>query len=117
MDTRSQHLLFDGLCAREIAPGDVDQIKKIIEKNLTVVAKIEHKFSPQGETIVFILSESHFSLHTYPENNYISMDIYVCNQTTDLAKIVEEIKKEIPFKKSEQKILSRGTVGYSNSKE
>ena len=76
MDTRSQHLIFDAVCERDFTENDIDSIKQIIEKNLTVIKKIEHKFSPQGETIVFILSESHFTIHTYPENRYLSMDIY-----------------------------------------
>ena len=103
MDTRSQHLLFDAVLENDLTPKDVDHIKAVIEKNLTVVNRIEHKFTPQGETIVFILSESHFTLHTYPENKFISMDIYVCNMDIDLKKIVNEISAQIPFEKIDQR--------------
>lgn len=112
MDTRSQHLLFDAVLEREIQESDIETIKSVIEKNLTVVSRIEHKFSPHGETIVFILAESHFSIHTYPENNYISMDIYVCNMQTDLNKILEEIKEKVPFVKTEMKLVERGRIGH-----
>lgn len=112
MDTRSQHLLFDAVLEREIREADIEAIKSIIEKNLTVVSRVEHKFSPHGETIVFILAESHFSIHTYPENNYISMDIYVCNMETDLQKILDEIKINVPLVKTETKIVQRGRIGY-----
>ena len=95
MDTRSQHLLFDAVLEKDLTSDDVNHIKAVIENNLTVVNRIEHKFTPQGETIVFILSESHFTLHTYPENKFISMDIYVCNLEIDLKKIINEISKEI----------------------
>ena len=81
MDTRSQHLLFDAVLERDLTDADVEHIKLVIEKNLTVVDRIEHKFTPQGETIVFILSESHFTLHTYPENRFISLDIYAVSYT------------------------------------
>lgn len=111
MDTRSQHLLFDAVCERDLLPSDIDHIKEVIEKNLTVVDRIEHKFSPQGETIVFILSESHFTLHTYPENRFISLDVYVCNMDTDLKKIVNEISKVVPFEKVDQRFLARGKIG------
>ena len=110
MDTRSQHLIFDAVCEKELTKENIETIKSIIEKNLTVVSRIEHQFSPQGETIVFILSESHFSIHTYPEHNYFSMDIYVCNMETDLGLIVEEMKKAIGFEKVSSKILHRGTI-------
>lgn len=111
MDTRSQHLLFDAVLENDLTPQNIEHIKSVIEKNLTVVNRIEHKFTPQGETIVFILSESHFTLHTYPENKFISMDIYICNLETDLKKIVNEIAKDIPFEKIDQRFLTRGKIG------
>ena len=111
MDTRSQHLIFDAVCERDFTENDIDSIKQIIEKNLTVIKKIEHKFSPQGETIVFILSESHFTIHTYPENRYLSMDIYICNLETNLEAILQEIKQSVPFEKVDCRILQRGKIG------
>jgi S-adenosylmethionine/arginine decarboxylase-like enzyme len=111
MDTRSQHLLFDAVLEKDLTSADVDHIKQVIEKNLTVVNKIEHKFTPHGETIVFILAESHFSLHTYPENKFISLDIYVCNMETDLKKIIKEISEVVSFEKIDQKFLARGKIG------
>jgi S-adenosylmethionine/arginine decarboxylase-like enzyme len=111
MDTKSQHLLFDAVLDRDLESADIDHIKKVIENNLTVVNKVEHKFTPQGETVVFILSESHFTIHTYPENRFISMDIYVCNLETNLDKIVEEISAKIPFAEVDKKILERGNLG------
>lgn len=112
MDTRSQHLIFDAVCERDFTDADIDAIKLIIENNLTVVKKIEHKFTPHGETIVFILSESHFTIHTYPEHRYLTMDIYVCNLSTDLEKIVDLIKAKVPFEKVDVRILERGKIGY-----
>jgi S-adenosylmethionine/arginine decarboxylase-like enzyme len=112
MDTRSQHLIFDAVCARDFTEADIDIIKTIIEENLTVIKRMEHKFTPYGETIVFILSESHFTIHTYPEHRYLSLDIYVCNLETNLDKIMEKIKSSIPFEKIDSKILHRGKIGH-----
>ncbi len=111
MDTRSQHLLFDAVCENDLTQANIESIKEIIEARLTVVNKIEHKFTPQGETIVFILAESHFTLHTYPENKFISLDIYVCNMDVDLQKIVNEISQKVNFEKVEQRIIPRGKIG------
>jgi len=47
--------------------------------NLTVVAKAFHQFEPQGATGVLVLSESHFSAHTYPENGLVYVDVFCCN--------------------------------------
>jgi S-adenosylmethionine/arginine decarboxylase-like enzyme len=105
--------LFDAVCVDDLTASDVDHIKNVIEKHLTVVQKIEHKFHPQGETIVFILAESHFTLHTYPENKYFSLDVYVCNLNIDLNKVIEEISKEVQLAKTDFKILRRGKIGTS----
>ena len=53
--------------------------EKIIYK-IAKAAQVEilnvasHKFEPQGFTLVALLSESHFSFHTFPERGVISFD-------------------------------------------
>lgn len=48
-----------------------------------ILQKIEHQFDPQGCTILYLLSESHISIHTFPEKNYIALDIYTCRNYSD----------------------------------
>jgi S-adenosylmethionine decarboxylase len=53
----------------------------ICEKyNFTILNKTEHVFEPQGLTILYLLSESHISIHTFPEKNYLALDIYTCRE-------------------------------------
>lgn len=49
----------------------------------TVLQKSSHEFEPQGFTSIYLLSESHISIHTFPEKNYASIDIYTCRQYPD----------------------------------
>ena len=51
--------------------------------NLHIVNKIHHAFLPQGKTIVYILSESHLAIHTWPEKNTIHVDLISCKNTTE----------------------------------
>ena len=46
---------------------------------LTIIDMKYNQFEPQGVSIVFLLSESHLSLHTWPENGKISLDLFSCN--------------------------------------
>ena len=50
------------------------------QHSFSVLGKIEHQFTPQGCSLVYLLSESHISVHTFPEKNYIAMDIYTCRE-------------------------------------
>jgi S-adenosylmethionine decarboxylase len=48
-----------------------------------ILNKIQHKFQPQGFTTLYLLSESHISIHTFPEKQYAAIDIYTCRQYKD----------------------------------
>ena len=51
--------------------------------DFTVLNRASHEFSPQGLSILYLLSESHISIHTFPERDYIALDIYTCREYTD----------------------------------
>ena len=52
---------------------------KIVEQfQLNVVAKASHQFEPFGFTGVYVLSESHLSIHTFVEERKIALDLYTC---------------------------------------
>jgi len=39
-----------------------------------------HRFSPNGVSGVVVISESHLSVHTWPEDGYVALDIYTCGE-------------------------------------
>lgn len=83
-----RHFIFELFgCDRPI----LDDLRKIesalvtgaAEAGATVVGKVFHKFAPQGVTGVVIISESHISIHTWPEAGYAAVDIFTCSERTD----------------------------------
>lgn len=59
-------------------------LKNICYKNeFEILKEIDYSFQPIGCSIIFLLSESHLSVHTFPEKNHISFDIYTCRQYND----------------------------------
>ncbi len=55
-------------------------IQQLIQQfNLTNLGSVFHNFSPAGFTAVVCLSESHISIHTWPEFGKINLDIYLSN--------------------------------------
>lgn len=69
----------------ETIDGIKPLLEEIIEKlNLNVVGMIEHQFEPYGATILYLLKESHLTVHTYVKERACSINLYTCNANTDL---------------------------------
>ena len=47
----------------------------------TVLKTVYEKFEPQGVTVICLLSESHISIHTWPEEGKAACDIYTCGDS------------------------------------
>jgi S-adenosylmethionine decarboxylase proenzyme len=58
-------------------------LKAIIDAGLTIVGDSFFQFEPQGVTGTVLLAESHLAIHTWPEHGFVTIDVYVCNYTTD----------------------------------
>jgi S-adenosylmethionine decarboxylase proenzyme len=50
------------------------------QHNFTILGELEHTFQPEGSSLVLLLSESHLSIHTFPERRFLSFDLYTCRQ-------------------------------------
>jgi len=44
-----------------------------------------------GSTGAVVLAESHLAIHTWPERNSATLDVYVCNYTSDNTAKAEEV--------------------------
>ncbi len=44
----------------------------------TVLSGHFHQFEPHGVSGVLVISESHFSVHTWPEHGYAALDLFTC---------------------------------------
>lgn len=56
---------------------------QIEENGLCKVGEVYHNFEQGGYTAVVCLTESHLSIHTWPENNYLTFDIFLSNHLKD----------------------------------
>lgn len=108
MNTDSSHLILDLWMEGEWSDEWVVRASKLVEENFTVVRKSSHTFEPHGETVAFILSESHYTLHSYPEENYISLDIYICRRDFDFLPLVNELEQYLPITRIHHRNLRRG---------
>jgi S-adenosylmethionine decarboxylase proenzyme len=57
--------------------------RAVDDSGLTIVGDSFFQFEPQGVTGTVLLAESHLAIHTWPEAGFVTVDVYVCNYTTD----------------------------------
>lgn len=69
--------------------------KLIAQHRLCKLGEVYHNFSPAGFTAVVCLSESHLSVHTWPEFGLINTDIYLSNFSRNNDAVVHNIYEEI----------------------
>ena len=63
--------------------------------DLKVVGDKHHLFKgSNGITYCFILSQSHFVVHTWPEINKVYFDIFTCNKKLDTKKSIKILSQE-----------------------
>jgi len=82
---QSKHLLLELYKCDYEKLNDESFLRCLLNKaaklaNATVLNLISNKFEPQGVTAIALLSESHISIHTWPESSYSAIDIFTCGQ-------------------------------------
>lgn len=66
----------------------------VADAGLTTVGSLFHSFGEGcGVTGVVVLAESHLSLHTWPEDGYVTLDVYVCSYDCDNSSKAEALFK------------------------
>ena len=73
-----------------IEPLCLDLVDKL---GLTVVNSCSYQFVPYGTTLIYLLTESHLSVHTFVEEREIAIDLFTCTVGANLHQAVEIIKE------------------------
>lgn len=74
----------------------------------SVLSVQAQQFEPQGATVLVLLSESHVSIHTYPEKGFAALDCYTCGETVDPQKAIDYMIQILRPDKVYAKKLVRG---------
>ncbi|MBC7194620.1 MAG: S-adenosylmethionine decarboxylase proenzyme [Caldisericia bacterium] len=113
METKGMHLILElSGCDREII-NDIEKVRQVLTEaaivaNAEILETVFHKFSPQGVSGVVVISESHLSIHTWPEKSYAAIDIYTCGKHTMPWEAYKYIKRHFKAKKIYLTSLQRG---------
>lgn len=83
-------------------------VNACVKSGATVLSHQSKKFDPQGVTVLILLSESHLSIHTWPERNTAALDIFTCGQETFPTKGYEYLLKELNAEELGFSLVRRG---------
>jgi S-adenosylmethionine decarboxylase len=92
---------------------DADMLEKVVMEGITmsnmhVVEVIKHKFQRgMGVSIIALLAESHFAVHTWPEGNYATIDVYTCGNSSDPIMAFDHVAKHFNAKRCERYFTDR----------
>jgi S-adenosylmethionine decarboxylase len=83
-------------------------IVEIAQEACVVILNIYmHKFEPQGVTGAAVISESHITVHTWPEHHYAAVDVFTCGENALPKRAVQVVKKYIRPEKIDVKEIDR----------
>ena len=108
-----QHLLADlGVIDAERL-RDADTTTDILDAALRragfqILDRVVHRFEGGGAgfSAVILLSESHASLHTYPEHGWLAFDLFSCGKQ-DPQQVLDEMANALGAEVQNQTIQSR----------
>ena len=114
MEHLGRHVIIE-LWGCSDAINDAEQVKTAMldavrAANATLLNIYVHTFSPQGVTGVAVLSESHLSIHTWPEHGYVAADVFTCGTTTNPQRAAEVLRNAFCAKQAEVRELERGVA-------
>lgn len=77
------HLILDFVGVETVDLNNYEQLDNKLREVLSctsvhIEGSLHKRFDPQGVTILYLLSESHFSIHTWPETKSCAIDFYHC---------------------------------------
>lgn len=112
------HILAELMNVDKDKISRVSDVRKILNSVISEVGfrclgKLFHQFQPFGVSAVYLLGESHISIHTWPEDGYIALDIFSCAEERDAVRAFELILREFNPGEYEKRIIRRGRYAKS----
>lgn len=113
--SNGRHLILDLYECDSGILDDYEELQRLLEASLVMAGAnilriFGEKFKPQGVTLLALLSESHASIHTWPEIGYAAIDLYTCGDTTNTHKAAEFLKKKLHAKEINEIELTRSVT-------
>ncbi|MBI5405108.1 MAG: S-adenosylmethionine decarboxylase [Candidatus Kerfeldbacteria bacterium] len=115
------HLTLDGYGADADKLGDMHRVFKSLDvipellnmKKIITPYVVHYPGNGQkdlgGYSGMVMIAESHISIHTFPSEGFVSIDVYTCQGDLDTVTAAAYFAKEFGVQEWEQNVIKRGT--------
>ncbi|MDN5304585.1 MAG: S-adenosylmethionine decarboxylase [Fusobacteriaceae bacterium] len=113
LDTLGRHILVEYYNCDEEILKNVEVIEELMNEaarvaGATIVNSVFHHFNPWGVSGAVIISESHLTIHTWPEYGYAAVDLFTCGDSVNPWKGFDYLEKMLKSDRSESIEIPRG---------
>ncbi len=113
MRSLGRHLIAEFYDCDKQALDDVNFVEQkmrqaAIISGATIIGSSFHRFLPYGVSGVVVISESHLTIHTWPEYGYAAIDLFTCGEDTDPWKAFDFLKEAFKAKRTQVLEHARG---------
>ncbi len=111
-DFSGRHFIASYLeCSEEVLKDNALLRKAMLEainaSGATLLDMTDFEFSPAGFTMIALLSESHASIHTYPEHHACFVDLFTCGTRCSAEAFDAVLRKHLSPGRVNARILLR----------
>lgn len=110
-----KHFIVSYLKCDPIALNNIALLKEALERainssNATILSSTDFIFDSNGYTAIYLLSESHASIHTYPEHNSCFVDLFTCGDHCTYEKFHRIIQEYLKAEVSNYNLIIRDNI-------
>ena len=114
------HFMLDGYNASYDALKDIDVLTQMLQtlpekmgmyaisKPLVVEVGPNNKKDPGGISGFVMIAESHISFHTFPGREFVTVDVYTCQDELNVEKFTEAFREVFKFTDQDINYIQRG---------
>lgn len=111
MEASGTHILIDCYGASDPGEESLTILRNVAAlANCNVVEEVEHIFKGGGRTAALILSQSHTTIHGWPEKQFVGFDIYSCRDLSEKETklIATFLKQAVKAARTKTTVIPRG---------
>ena len=118
MEYLGHHIVLDFHGCSPTVLADCELMRKIMSEAAVraechVVGEFYHEFKPHGISGCTIISESHLTIHAWPEHGYAAVDFFYCGNSVLADLAIDYMSEMFQSGRIDRHELGRGSVDKS----